>query len=130
MSRLWNDGHERVFDERRAVCVDDRRAKRRVPSVVVRGKRGKGEEEEEDIFCRERRLVRGGETKSTRSPSSLENAIDEDEATSKRNQRRFSSRKIVRNVTPSQLFAIVADVNKYHEFLPFVGGYASDESNR
>ena len=64
-------------------------------------------------------LFGGGETKSTRSPSSLENAIDEDEATSKRNQRRFSSRKIVRNVTPSQLFAIVADVNKYHEFLPF-----------
>ena len=64
-------------------------------------------------------LFGGGETKSTRSPSSSENAIDEDEATSKRNQRRFSSRKIVRNVTPSQLFAIVADVNKYHEFLPF-----------
>ena len=64
-------------------------------------------------------LFGGGETKSTRSPSSSENAIDEDEATSKRNHRRFSSRKIVRNVTPSQLFAIVADVNKYHEFLPF-----------
>lgn len=34
-------------------------------------------------------------------------------------RRSFASRKIVRDVTPSQLFEIVADVNKYHEFLPF-----------
>jgi coenzyme Q-binding protein COQ10 len=48
---------------------------------------------------------------------------DENASSTKRNdsthRRSFASRKIVRDVTPSQLFEIVADVNKYHEFLPF-----------
>ena len=49
---------------------------------------------------------------------------DDENASSKQRdnnsmQRSFASRKIVRDVTPSQLFEIVADVNKYHEFLPF-----------
>jgi coenzyme Q-binding protein COQ10 len=50
---------------------------------------------------------------------------DENNASSKQRDdnnsmhRSFASRKIVRDVTPSQLFEIVADVNKYHEFLPF-----------
>ena len=48
---------------------------------------------------------------------------DENASSKQRNnsmhRRSFASRKIVRNVTPSQLFEIVADVNKYHEFLPF-----------
>ena len=100
----------------RFVSMADARSDASLPSSSV----GNAEKARRRIFSAAKdALFGGGEMKSTRSPSSSENAIDEDEATSKRNQRRFSSRKIVRNVTPSQLFAIVADVNKYHEFLPF-----------
>jgi coenzyme Q-binding protein COQ10 len=53
-----------------------------------------------------------------------DNKDDENASSSKQRNnnsmhRSFASRKIVRDVTPSQLFEIVADVNKYHEFLPF-----------
>ena len=102
----------------RFVSMTDARSDASLPSSSV-GNAEKARRRRRIFSAAKDALFGGGETKSTRSPSSLENAIDEDEATSKRNQRRFSSRKIVRNVTPSQLFAIVADVNKYHEFLPF-----------
>jgi len=48
-----------------------------------------------------------------------ENASSKQRDNNNSMHRSFASRKIVRDVTPSQLFEIVADVNKYHEFLPF-----------
>jgi coenzyme Q-binding protein COQ10 len=63
----------------------------------------------------------GGDKKNTSSSSSSsdEKKNKKDDEDSSLLKRKFSSRKIVRDVAPAELFAIVADVNKYHEFLPF-----------
>ena len=58
----------------------------------------------------------GGSSSSSSSDEKNNKKDDEDSSLLKR---KFSSRKIVRDVAPAELFAIVADVNKYHEFLPF-----------
>ena len=77
------------------------------------------------IFSAAKDALFGGDKKNNGKSSSSSLSSDEkkdkkdDEDSSSLLKRRFSSRKIVRDVAPAELFAIVADVNKYHEFLPF-----------
>ncbi len=73
------------------------------------------------IFSAARDALFGGDKKNTSSSSSSsdEKKNKKDDEDSSLLKRKFSSRKIVRDVAPAELFAIVADVNKYHEFLPF-----------
>ena len=75
------------------------------------------------IFSAAKDALFGGDKKNNASSSS---SLSSDEKKDKKDdedssllKRKFSSRKIVRDVAPAELFAIVADVNKYHEFLPF-----------
>ena len=75
------------------------------------------------IFSAAKDALFGGDKKNNASSSS---SLSSDEKKNKKDdedssllKRKFSSRKIVRDVAPAELFAIVADVNKYHEFLPF-----------
>ena len=77
------------------------------------------------IFSAAKDALFGGDKKNNGKSSSSSLSSDEkkdkkdDEDSSSLLKRKFSSRKIVRDVAPAELFAIVADVNKYHEFLPF-----------
>ena len=77
------------------------------------------------IFSAAKDALFGGDKKNNGKSSSSSVSSDEkkdkkdDEDSSSLLKRKFSSRKIVRDVAPAELFAIVADVNKYHEFLPF-----------
>ena len=73
------------------------------------------------IFSAAKDALFGGDKKSNASSSSSsdEKNNKKDDEDSSLLKRKFSSRKIVRDVAPAELFAIVADVNKYHEFLPF-----------
>ena len=75
------------------------------------------------IFSAAKDALFGGDKKnnggSSSSSSSDEKNNKKDDEDSSLLKRKFSSRKIVRDVAPAELFAIVADVNKYHEFLPF-----------
>ena len=73
------------------------------------------------IFSAAKDALFGGDKKNTSSSSSSsdEKKNKKDDEDSSLLKRKFSSRKIVRDVAPAELFAIVADVNKYHEFLPF-----------
>ena len=75
------------------------------------------------IFSAAKDALFSGDKKNNASSSS---SLSSDEKKNKKDdedssllKRKFSSRKIVRDVAPAELFAIVADVNKYHEFLPF-----------
>lgn len=76
------------------------------------------------IFSAAKDALFGGDKKNNASSSSSLSSDEkkdkkDDEDSSSLLKRKFSSRKIVRDVAPAELFAIVADVNKYHEFLPF-----------
>ena len=76
------------------------------------------------IFSAAKDALFGGDKKNNGKSSSSSLSSDEkkdkkDDEDSSLLKRKFSSRKIVRDVAPAELFAIVADVNKYHEFLPF-----------
>ena len=74
------------------------------------------------IFSAAKDALFGGDknnASSSSSSSSDEKKDKKDDEDSSLLKRKFSSRKIVRDVAPAELFAIVADVNKYHEFLPF-----------
>ena len=75
------------------------------------------------IFSAAKDALFGGDKKNNASSSSSlpsdEKKDKKDDEDSSLLKRKFSSRKIVRDVAPAELFAIVADVNKYHEFLPF-----------
>ena len=76
------------------------------------------------IFSAAKDALFGGDKKNNGKSSSSSVSSDEkkdkkDDEDSSLLKRKFSSRKIVRDVAPAELFAIVADVNKYHEFLPF-----------
>ena len=72
------------------------------------------------IFSAAKDALFGGDKKNNvASSSSSDEKNKKDDEDSSLLKRKFSSRKIVRDVAPAELFAIVADVNKYHEFLPF-----------
>ena len=73
--------------------------------------------QERAFFSAARDAVFGTNNKNERKKNENGNANDEDDL--KLLSRTFSSRKIVREVRPHELFDIVADVDKYSEFLPF-----------
>ena len=73
--------------------------------------------QERAFFSAARDAVFGTNNKNERKKNENGNANDEDDL--KQLSRTFSSRKIVREVRPHELFDIVADVDKYSEFLPF-----------